>query len=259
MQPGEMFLPFFAEASAFFSASHAAAPQERGYIPDRATILFLSEFIELIRSVLVFFLKGTSGFSEVRDGEQIGVHKLNRGLIGFGAIPVRILRMILAPGVGDGSGRASIDKFLRHILSRRPFVQSAYPPKAVLSRDDQVGYIGGELRLAVAKGDEKRAIARRLLLSGTVVRIENVQPDQHRRLRGSVRYPERQNDEGADNRSHEIESYREASERGAAVMSAKATTNRRVGRQLTPQLDETSDLRDWLLILLNGSTSLILP
>jgi hypothetical protein len=47
--------------------------------------------------------------------------------------------MILANGVGDGSGRNRIDKFLSHILSRRPFVQSAHPPEAVLSRNDQVG------------------------------------------------------------------------------------------------------------------------
>ena len=88
-------------------------------------------------------------------------------------------------------------------------MQRAHPPETVLSRNDQVGQIGNELRLAVAKRDEKCAIARRLLPVAVVPSV-NVQPDQHRRLGASVRYPERQNDEGAENRSHAIEYYCEA-------------------------------------------------
>jgi hypothetical protein len=49
-----------------------SGPKEGSYIPGRGAIRFLSGFIELVRSVLVFDLKGTSGFSEVRDGEQVG-------------------------------------------------------------------------------------------------------------------------------------------------------------------------------------------
>ena len=117
--------------------------------------------------------------------------------------------MVFADGMWNRSNRRGVDEFLITSVSRWALVQSADPPETVFSRNDQVGNIGGELRLAVVKGDEKCAIAWRMHPLVIIPSVK-MQPYQDSRLRRCLRYPERQNDECAQDGSHAVEYYCEA-------------------------------------------------
>src|SRR5260370_7491153 len=113
----------------------------------------------------------------------------------------------LADCMWDSQDWSRVNEFLitlRHVFL---LMEDAHTPESIFSRNDEVGYIGRQLRFPIMKRNEQCAVAGRISCRMLIIIRLKPQPDQCCRLGRGRRYPRGQDDKYAEYESHDMALY----------------------------------------------------